>query len=155
MHREADEEGISSRITTEENVARCVPGRRESSTDQNYAAVAVCLSSSTLNRELFGDTHHQVLGAPDDAGGEQRVKGDARHAYPSNQRAGRPSEPSRWEVLKMGRPIVIALYVIVMVATIVGVDVAFFRDYFWARLAANVGLVLLFGAFYVRFAAGS
>ena len=55
----------------------------------------------------------------------------------------------------MGRPIVIALYVIVMVATIVGVDVAFFRDYFWARLAANVGLVLLFGAFYVRFAAGS
>ena len=83
------------------------------------------------------------------------MKGDARHAYPSNQRAGRPSEPSRWEVLKMGRPIVIALYVIVMVATIVGVDVAFFRDYFWARLAANVGLVLLFGAFYVRFAAGS
>ena len=38
-----------------------------------------------------------------------------------------------------------------MVAVIVGVDLLFFRDYFWPRLAANVGIVLVFGAFYVRF----
>jgi len=43
------------------------------------------------------------------------------------------------------------LYGLVMVAVIVGVDLLFFRDLPWARLASNVGIVLLFGAFYVRF----
>lgn len=43
------------------------------------------------------------------------------------------------------------LYVLVMVAVIVGVDVVFFRDRFWPRLMVNVGLVLVFGAFYLRF----
>jgi hypothetical protein len=44
-----------------------------------------------------------------------------------------------------------ALYVVGMVAVIVGMDVLFFRGHFWARLAANVGVVLLFAAFYFRF----
>jgi len=44
-----------------------------------------------------------------------------------------------------------ALFVIAMVVVIVGVDVLFFRNYFWERLASNVGIVLLFGAFYFRF----
>ena len=44
-----------------------------------------------------------------------------------------------------------ALFVIAMVVVIVGVDVIFFRNYFWERLASNVGIVLLFGAFYFRF----
>lgn len=43
------------------------------------------------------------------------------------------------------------LYVLVMAAIIVGVDVAFFRDRFWERLGANIGIVLLFVAFYFRF----
>lgn len=51
----------------------------------------------------------------------------------------------------MGRPLAGVLYVIVMAAVVVGVDVLFFRGHFWARLAANVGIVLLFGAFYLRF----
>jgi hypothetical protein len=34
---------------------------------------------------------------------------------------------------------------------IVGVDVAFFRDRFWARLIANIGIVPVFAAFYLRF----
>lgn len=55
----------------------------------------------------------------------------------------------------MGRSLVIVLYVVVMAATIVGVDILFYRDHVWERLAANVGLVLLFGAFYFRFAWGS
>jgi hypothetical protein len=38
-----------------------------------------------------------------------------------------------------------------MVAIIVGVDVLFFRHLFWARLMANVGIVLVFAAFYLRF----
>jgi hypothetical protein len=40
-----------------------------------------------------------------------------------------------------------------MVAIIVALDVAFFRDRFWARLMANVGIVLVFAAFYLRFLA--
>jgi hypothetical protein len=50
----------------------------------------------------------------------------------------------------VSRPAV-ALYVLVMVVVVVAVDVLFFRDYFWERLAANIGIVLLFGAFYFRF----
>ena len=53
----------------------------------------------------------------------------------------------------MSRPIVIVLYVAAMAAVIVGVDVAFFRERFWERLIANIGIVLLFGAFYLRFLA--
>ena len=51
----------------------------------------------------------------------------------------------------MGRTAVIALYVVAMIAVVVGVDVLFFRHQFWERLAVNVGIVLVFGAFYFRF----
>jgi predicted cobalt transporter CbtA len=47
--------------------------------------------------------------------------------------------------------IAIILYVAAMIAVIVGLDVAFFRNRFWARLLANVGIVLVFAAFYIRF----
>ena len=43
------------------------------------------------------------------------------------------------------------LYVVAMAAVVVGVDVLIFRGHFWARLAVNVGIVLVFGAFYLRF----
>jgi len=45
----------------------------------------------------------------------------------------------------------IVIYVVVMVAVIVGVDLAFFRNLFWERLIVNVGTVLVFVAFYLRF----
>jgi len=48
----------------------------------------------------------------------------------------------------MSRQVVIALYVVALVAVIVGVDVLFFRGHFWERLAANVGIMVVFGAFY-------
>lgn len=51
----------------------------------------------------------------------------------------------------MGRHAAIVLYGVAMAALIVGVDVAFFRNRFWERLMANIGIVLLFGAFYLRF----
>jgi hypothetical protein len=51
----------------------------------------------------------------------------------------------------MSRQVGIALYVVVMVVVITGVDFAFFRNQFWERLVANVGMVLVFGAFYLRF----
>ena len=43
------------------------------------------------------------------------------------------------------------LFVVAMIFTVVFVDVLFFRNHTLERLAANVGIVLLFGAFYWRF----
>jgi hypothetical protein len=47
--------------------------------------------------------------------------------------------------------IVLVLYALAMVAMIVGIDFGFFRNRFWERLMANIGIVLVFGAFYLRF----
>jgi hypothetical protein len=43
------------------------------------------------------------------------------------------------------------LFVVLMVAVIVAVDLLFFKGRFWQRLTANVGIVLVFVAFYFRF----
>jgi hypothetical protein len=51
----------------------------------------------------------------------------------------------------MGRQAVIALYVLALIAVVVGVDVLFFRHQFWERLIVNIGIVLVFIAFYFRF----
>jgi hypothetical protein len=51
----------------------------------------------------------------------------------------------------MGRQTNVVLYVLALVAVVVGVDVLFFRNRFWERLMVNVGIVLVFGAFYFRF----
>jgi uncharacterized membrane protein len=48
----------------------------------------------------------------------------------------------------MNRSVTNVLYVVVMAAVIVTVDFAFFRNRFWERLIANVGIVLVFAAFY-------
>jgi type IV secretory pathway VirB2 component (pilin) len=45
----------------------------------------------------------------------------------------------------------VALYIALMVATIVGVDFLFFRHQFRERLMVNIGIVLVFGAFYFRY----
>jgi len=51
----------------------------------------------------------------------------------------------------MGRPVAIVLYVVAMAAVIVGIDFVFFRNRFWERLTVNIGIVLVFAAFYFRF----
>jgi hypothetical protein len=51
----------------------------------------------------------------------------------------------------MGRKQGIVLYLLGMVTVVVAVDVLFFRHLFWARLLTNVGIVLVFVAFYLRF----
>ena len=43
------------------------------------------------------------------------------------------------------------LYGVALVAVVVGVDVLFFRNRFWERLMVNVGIVLVFAAFGLRF----
>jgi hypothetical protein len=51
----------------------------------------------------------------------------------------------------MGRQAAVVLYVLALVAVVVGVDILFFRHHFWDRLIVNVGVVLVFVAFYLRF----
>jgi uncharacterized protein YhhL (DUF1145 family) len=51
----------------------------------------------------------------------------------------------------MSRHVAVALYVVVMVAVIISVDFLFLRGRFWERLAVNIGIVFLFGAFYLLF----
>ena len=43
------------------------------------------------------------------------------------------------------------MYLFALVAIVVGVDVLFFRHEFWLRLAANVGIVLVFVVGYFAF----
>lgn len=52
---------------------------------------------------------------------------------------------------QMSRHLAVALYIVAMIVVVVGVDVAFFRHRFLERLIANIGVVLLFAAFYMRF----
>ena len=51
----------------------------------------------------------------------------------------------------MGRQAVTVLYVLALVGVVVGVDILFFRHHIWERLIVNVGIVLVFAAFYLRF----
>jgi hypothetical protein len=51
----------------------------------------------------------------------------------------------------MGRHPAVALYVLALVAVVVSLDVLFFRNGFWERLMVNIGIVLVFAAFYLRF----
>ena len=51
----------------------------------------------------------------------------------------------------MANSMLIALYVAVMIGVVVGVDFLFFGNRFWERLMVNIGIVLVFVAFYFRF----
>ena len=51
----------------------------------------------------------------------------------------------------MGSPKATALYIVLMAAVIVAIDFLFFKNRFWERLTVNVGIVLVFAAFYFRF----
>lgn len=45
----------------------------------------------------------------------------------------------------------VVIFVLVMVALIVGLDVLLFKQYFWERLILNIGIVMVFAAFGLRF----
>lgn len=51
----------------------------------------------------------------------------------------------------MSRPIFIVLYVVAMVVVIVGVDFMFLRGRPWERLIVNIGIVIVFAAYYLLF----
>jgi hypothetical protein len=52
---------------------------------------------------------------------------------------------------EMGTQTTNVLYVLLLAAVIVAVDFLFFKNVFWERLTVNVGIVLIFVAFYFRF----
>ena len=45
----------------------------------------------------------------------------------------------------------VVLYTVVMIAVVVSVDLLFFKNRFWERLTVNIGIILVFAAFYLRF----
>jgi protein-S-isoprenylcysteine O-methyltransferase Ste14 len=51
----------------------------------------------------------------------------------------------------MTRNMPVVLYVVALIAVVVSVDVLFFRHHLWERLIVNIGIVLVFAAFYLRF----
>ncbi len=53
----------------------------------------------------------------------------------------------------MNRNIFVVLYIVVLIAVIVGVDLLFFRGQSrtWERLIVNIGIVLVDAAFYLIF----
>ncbi len=51
----------------------------------------------------------------------------------------------------MGRQAAVVLYVLALVAVVVSVDVLFFKNHFWERLIVNIGIVMVFAAFGLRF----
>ena len=128
-------------------------------------------SPPRLSKGLPGGTQHRgavirapVVCAPTAAGAlrAQRarltiaapIRRDESAARHSRREAAQASSMISWRrrpVTEMGRQVTLVLYVMAMVAVIVGVDFAFFRNRFWERLAVNIGIVLVFGAFYWSF----
>jgi hypothetical protein len=51
----------------------------------------------------------------------------------------------------MGAQATTVLYILLLIAVVVVVDVLFFKNLFWERLTVNIGIVLVFLAFYFRF----
>jgi hypothetical protein len=51
----------------------------------------------------------------------------------------------------MTKSMLVVLCVVVLIAVVVSVDLLFFKNRFWERLIVNIGIVLVFAAFYLRF----
>lgn len=62
--------------------------------------------------------------------------------------------PGSSSIPRMNRNLLAVLFVAALIAAVVVVDMLFFRHRFWERLMVNVGIVLVFGAFSLRFLKG-
>jgi protein-S-isoprenylcysteine O-methyltransferase Ste14 len=51
----------------------------------------------------------------------------------------------------MTRNLPVVLYIVVLIVVVVSVDLLFFKNHVWERLIVNIGIVLVFAAFYLRF----
>ena len=54
----------------------------------------------------------------------------------------------------MTKPVLVAAFLVAMVAMIVAVDVMVFRHQFWERPIVNISIVLVFVVFYLVFLKG-
>jgi hypothetical protein len=54
-------------------------------------------------------------------------------------------------VIEMPRNAYVVPFISVLIAVVVGVDLLFFKNRLWERLMVNIGIVLVFAAFYLRF----
>ena len=51
----------------------------------------------------------------------------------------------------MGSQAIAILYILLMIVVVVAIDVLFFKGRGWERLTVNIGIILVFAAFYFRF----
>ena len=51
----------------------------------------------------------------------------------------------------MTKSMFVVFYIMMMIAVVVSVDFLFFKHRFWERLMVNIGIVLVFAGFYLRF----
>ena len=51
----------------------------------------------------------------------------------------------------MRRQMTTVPYILLLIVVVIAVDILFFKGRFWERLAANIGIVLVFLAFYFRY----
>jgi len=51
----------------------------------------------------------------------------------------------------MTKSMFVVLYIVALIAVVVSLDLLFFKNRFWERLIANIGIVMVFAAFYLRF----
>ena len=77
------------------------------------------------------------------------VKGWRKHGKPKSNSLRCRLSPHR--KIEMIRNISVVLYIVGLIAVVVSVDLLFFKNRFWERLMVNIGIVLVFAAFYLRF----
>ena len=51
----------------------------------------------------------------------------------------------------MARNTMIVLFIVALIITVVSVDLLFFKNRFWERLIANIGIVMVFAAFGLKY----
>lgn len=51
----------------------------------------------------------------------------------------------------MTREMSVVLYIVMLIAVVVSVDVLFLKHLFWERLLVNIGIVVVFATFYLIF----
>ena len=76
-------------------------------------------------------------------------KGWRKHGKPKSNSLRCRLSPHR--KIEMIRNISVVLYIVGLIAVVVSVDLLFFKNRFWERLMVNIGIVLVFAAFYLRF----
>lgn len=54
-------------------------------------------------------------------------------------------------MIQLTKNLSVVLYIVIMIAVIVSVDLLFFKNQFWQRLIANIGIVLVFAVLYFLF----